>query len=255
MNNVAEIDKTELEVAADKERALVPVDESAAMLQMIERVATDPNADVDKMQKLLDMKLQIMGIENEQAFNQAMTAAQTEIRPISADAENPQTRSKYASYAQLDKSLRPIYTRHGFSCSFNGGEGAPENMVRVYLYVAHNSGHTRTYQTDMPADGKGAKGNAVMTATHAMGAGFTYGQRYLLKLAFNVAIGEDDTDGNVPDKIIDADKLAILQKKVDETEGDAPKMCAFFKVQSLAELTESDYYRAIGMLVAKDMHK
>ena len=251
----AEIDKTPQQVAAEEERALVPVDESAAMLQMIERVATDPNADVDKMQKLLDMKLQIMGIENEQAFNQAMTAAQTEIRPISADAENPQTRSKYASYAQLDKSLRPIYTRHGFSCSFNGGEGAPENMVRVYLYVAHNSGHTRTYQTDMPADGKGAKGNAVMTATHAMGAGFTYGQRYLLKLAFNVAIGEDDTDGNVPDKIIDAERVKTLQAKADETGADIPALCKFFKVGSLAEMTEANYFRCIGMMDEKGRRK
>jgi ribosomal protein L37AE/L43A len=48
----------------------------------------------------------------------------------------------------------------------------------------------------MPADGKGAKGNDVMTKTHAAGAAGSYGARYLLKGIFNVAIGENDDDGN-----------------------------------------------------------
>ena len=31
--------------------------------------------------------------------------------------------------------------------------------------------------------------------THAVGAGMSYGMRYLLKMIFNIAIGEDDDDG------------------------------------------------------------
>src|SRR6185436_6685763 len=93
---------------------------------------------------------------------------------------------------------RPIYTKHGFALSFNTAEGAPENYVRVVCNVSHDGGHSRQFQIDMPADGKGAKGGDVMTKTHAVGSGMTYGMRYLLKMIFNVAIGEDDTDGNVP---------------------------------------------------------
>jgi hypothetical protein len=44
------------------------------------------------------------------------------------------------------------------------------------------------HRIDMPADGKGAKGGDVMTKTHAMGAAASYGQRYLLKLIFNIAV-------------------------------------------------------------------
>jgi len=125
-----------------------------------------------------------------------MVAAQARMGRVSADAINPQTRSKYATYAQLDRHLRPIYTTHGFSLSFNAGTDAPEGYVRVLCYVSHSAGHTRTYQCDMPADGKGAKGNDVMTKTHASGSAMSYGMRYLLKLIFNVAVGEDDDDGN-----------------------------------------------------------
>ena len=68
--------------------------------------------------------------------------------------------------------------------------------VRVVCYVGHVGGHSRAYHVDMPADGKGAKGGDVMTKTHAVGAGMSYGMRYLLKMIFNIAIGEDDDDGN-----------------------------------------------------------
>ena len=52
-----------------------------------------------------------------------------------------------------------------------------------------------------------------MTKTHAMGAGMSYGMRYLLKMIFNVAVGEDDTDGNEP-----TDDSAITDPIFDKIE-------------------------------------
>lgn len=132
----------------------------------------------------------------EAAFNRAMHSAQGEMRRIGADAQNPQTRSKYLTYAKLDGALRPIYTKHGFSVSFNTQPGATPDVLNVLAYVSHEDGHTRPYMMPMPADGKGAKGNDVMTRTHATGAAASYGMRYLLKMIFNVAVGETDDDGN-----------------------------------------------------------
>ena len=172
-----------------------PISQAAAILNVIERAACDPSFDVEKMKSLLEMHERIQGRQAETEFNLAMSAAQSEMRPVSADANNSQTRSKYATYAKLDNALRPIFTRHGFSLSFNS-EPAGESMIRVICYVSHAAGHTRTYALDMPADGKGAKGGDVMTKTHAVGSGTTYGMRYLLKMIFNVAIGEADDDGN-----------------------------------------------------------
>ena len=146
--------------------------------------------------KLADLDQQIEAKRAEAAFNDAMNEAQAKMRPISADASNPQTKSKYATYAKLDRALRPVYIAFGFSLSFDTGEDAPADHVRVLCYVSHRAGHTRTYRIDMPTDGRGARGGEVMTRTHAVGSGSTYGMRYLLKMIFNVAIGEDDDDGN-----------------------------------------------------------
>jgi hypothetical protein len=171
------------------------VAEADNVLSVIERAALNPAIDVDKLDKLLAMQERIIGRQAEQAFNAAMNDAQSALGPVAADATNPQTRSRYASYPALDKAVRPIYTRHGFALSFNTADGAPADHVRVVCSVSHRDGHKALYQVDMPSDGKGAKGNDVMTKTHATGAAFSYGQRYLLKLIFNIAVGDDD-DGN-----------------------------------------------------------
>ena len=174
------------------------ISDSTAIMQVIERAAADPNTDVVKMKCLLDMHERILERNAKQAYTEAMVAAQAEMRPVSLDAENPQTRSKYASYVALDQALRPVYSRRGFSLSFDQGKDAPEDHVEVLCYVDHIQGHTRTHRVMMPADGKGVKGGDVMTRTHAVGAANTYGMRYLLKFIFNVAVGEyDDIDAAI----------------------------------------------------------
>ncbi|MGY2499273.1 hypothetical protein ACW4UO_32995, partial [Klebsiella pneumoniae] len=79
---------------------------------------------------------------------------------IGTDATNSQTRSSYATYAKLDKAVRPIYTAEGFSLSF-GTESVGEGIVGMVCYVSHAGGHTREYRAHVPSDGKGAKGNDV----------------------------------------------------------------------------------------------
>lgn len=193
---------------------LTMVDEPGqGLLGMLERVALNPDVPVDKLERLLAMQERILSKQAEDEFNTAMSAVQAEMGPISADATNPQTRSRYATYGKLDKALRPLYTRHGFSLSF-GEEDSPKlEHVRVICYVTRG-GYTRKYHRDMPADGKGAKGGDVMTKTHASGAAQSYGMRYLVLGIFNVAIGEDDDDGNLGTQgaNINDEQVAQLEK-------------------------------------------
>lgn len=183
--------------------------EAVAFLSLIERASRDPSVDIEKMERLMAMHERMLAKQAEADFNDAMAACQREISTIAADATNPQTRSKYATYAKLDGKLRPIYTKHGISLSYGTEPASDSEHVRVIAYVARG-GYTRKYQIDMPNDGKGAKGGDVMTKTHAQGAGVAYGMRYLLKAIFNVAVGEEDRDGNAQDGLPEEDKQALL---------------------------------------------
>ena len=181
--------------AVVKQDPLPEKPQGATLLDVISRAASDPSVDIEKMERLWAMKERMDAKQAEIEFNAALSRVQASMGRISADATNKQTSSKYATYGHLDAALRPLYTAEGFSLSF-GTEPSSDGKVGMVCYVSHSAGHTRTYKADVPSDGKGAKGGDVMTKTHAFGSGASYGMRYLLKMIFNVAIGEDDDDGN-----------------------------------------------------------
>lgn len=215
--------------------------ETAQVLDMIARAAADPQCDIDKMERLMRMRREMVADQAERAFNVAMKDAQKEMRPIAADAENKQTSSRYATYAQLDRALRPIYTEHGFALSFDEEESPKPDHIRVVCYVSHDDGHTRKYRKDMPADGKGAKGGDVMTKTHAAGAAASYGARYLLKGIFNVSVGEDDRDGNKvegPSGFATPPQIAELRKLIDAFDADEAKVVSFVTNSDATTLEE-----------------
>ena len=90
----------------------------------------------------------------------------------------------------------PVYTTHNFALSFNTGKADDPDSILVVCNVTHGR-HSKRYQIPMPADGKGARGNDVMTQTHATGSAVSYGMRYLLRMIFNISVGEHDDDGNL----------------------------------------------------------
>jgi len=227
--------------------------ESAAVLSIIERAARDPSVDINKLQQLMEMREKIEARNAEADFDKALTAAQAGMGRVRTDSNNPQTKSRYASYGALDAAMRPAYTSHGFALSFNT-ENPAADVVRVICRVSHQNGHSRTYQIDMPADGKGAKGGDVMTKTHATGSAVSYGMRYLLKMIFNIAVSDKDDDGNLAaagGATINTDQIGDLTALIESVGADKARFLRFFKIEQLAELPSKRYQEAVNMLNAK----
>lgn len=224
--------------------------ETAAILQMIERVALNPNADIDKLERLFEVRERAEQKQAERAFNLAMKNAQAEMGVVGADAANSQTRSKYATYAKLDSVLRPIYTKHGFSLSFDEDDSPKPDHIRVLCYVSHEAGYTRTYHKDMPADGKGAKGGDVMTKTHAAGAAASYGARYLLKGIFNIAVGEEDKDGNdpTPPQTITEDQIGELIALMDSVGCPQEAFLKWAGMSRLSDIPAKEFGKAVNAI-------
>lgn len=218
---------------------------SPTMLDIIARAARDPDTDVNKLERLMAMARDERAALAKQAFGVAMMEAQNEMGPVRADANNPQTKSEYATYGALDKKIRPIYTKHGFALTFDTGEGAPPDHVRVVCEVFHKAGHTRSYHFDMPADGKGAKGGDVMTKTHAAGSAMSYGQRYLLKAIFNIVVGDDDdgnsASGNGP---ITEEEFSEIQDLMEKANADPEKFARYMGVDAIKNIRVKDMRKA-----------
>lgn len=228
----------------------------ASFLEMVERASRDPAVDVAKMASLMEMLDKREAREAERSYSDAMNQCQSEMRPVSQDASNPQTRSKYASYGALDNALRPTYSRHGFALSFDTAFFAPEGCVRVVCKVSHRDGHSERPHLDMPNDGKGAKGGDVMTKTHATMSAVSYARRGLLKMVFNISEGEFDDDGNGatvrgPSGVISTEQRDSLAKIIEDNGFPIDAFCKWAGVETLADIPAANYAKAFNALQAK----
>ena len=174
--------------------ALIPIEPTP--LDLIS-IALNNNAGIDVIERLYALQREQRNYQTQVAFDEALNRCQAKLTRISADATNPQTNSKYASYAKLDKIVRPVYTAEGFSLSFGERDCPTAGKTRFVAFLSR-SGVTREYLKDMSPSTKGARGGDVMTPIHADASADSYAKRYLLKDVFNLAIGEDDSDGNPP---------------------------------------------------------
>lgn len=233
--------------------ALPVQSEAAAVLSIIERAARDPSVDIVKLQQLMEMREKIAARTAESEFDRALTAAQQAMGRVRTDSNNLQTKSRYASYGALDAAMRPNYTANGFALSFNT-ESPSADVVRVICRVSHQNGHSRSYQIDMPADGKGAKGGDVMTKTHATGSAVSYGMRYLLKMIFNIAVSDKDDDGNSAGKKterITQDQADALRELLEANGKDRAKFLRWARVEQIEDIPAEHYESCVNAINAK----
>lgn len=119
----------------------------------------------------------------------ALTAAQSEIRTVGYDSENPHFKSKFASLTKITESVRPILAKHGLAV-VQGGYGdldVQPGVFGVETTLIHASGEWLSTFVEVPLAKKDPQG---------AGSALTYGRRYGLSALLSVATDEDD-DANV----------------------------------------------------------
>src|SRR5688572_8010832 len=92
---------------------VIPPSESATLMAMISRAATDPNCDVEKMERLYAMHERMCDRQAAEVFAADMALVQAEVKKAAKDRTNTQTKSDYATLEAIDAATRPVYTAHG----------------------------------------------------------------------------------------------------------------------------------------------
>jgi hypothetical protein len=174
-----------------------------SLLNIIERASRDPSVDVGKLAALLEMQERVMRTRAKQAFTEALSAVAGELEPVARDARNPHLGTRYAKLETIDEAVRPIYSRHGFSVRF-GSEPTPDGRVHVTCTLSHVGGHSETLGLSAPIDAVGTGGKQSKTGVQAIGSTVTYLRRYLLTMALNITLVDDDDDGEATRRIASA---------------------------------------------------
>lgn len=184
-------------------------------------------------------------------FAQALSAAQAEMPCIVKDATNSHTKSKYARLETITHDIKPVYTKHGLSLSFEPEPCPTEGFIRVRADLRHDAGHLQTYRVDMPKDGKGSQGNAnAMNPLQASGSTFSYARRYLVCMIFDLVVAGEDLDGNDVQFI----GPGQIQELNDGLEASGVKLAAFLQwlaLESLDQMPVREFANAVGYLQRK----
>lgn len=232
---------------------VVHMSESGAFINMIERVVSDPNANIDKLERVVALYEKMEAIKKRAAFNEAMAACQAELPQVVRDAENTHTRSQYATLEAIGHAVDPIITKHGFSLSFGTAESPIPGCLRITCRTA-NKGHEQLDHADIPTDAAGSQGKVNKNATQAFKSTMTYGRVILTMLIFNVKSRKamPDDDGNSASKAgerptISEEQFMIL-RELFETDEDVKKFLAFAKIEGLRDIY-ADQFDEVARLV------
>lgn len=228
-----------------------------AFVQMVERAATNPNVDVDKLSRLLDMRERIEAREAKRLFTDAFAAMQAELPTIDAngrivhgEGDRAKIIAQYARWEDINDVIKPILARHGFTLDFASAERQGGGLTMT-AYLTHKAGHTKEAFVPVPLDTSGAKNNV-----QAVGSSIAYGKRYSAGLVLNFtsrAPTDRDDDGKAAGagETITEEQEKSLQAAIIEVDADLPKFLKYLGVEKLADLPAAKFKGAMDALTAK----
>ncbi len=156
---------------------------------MIERLATNPDVNVDVLERMLAMQERVLARTAEAEYNAAFSAMQPEIPVIIEKHQGDSGKWSYAALEDIIETVRPILAKHGFSLNHKT-EWPDAKTVRVIGILKHRAGHSERSEFQSVADNTGSK-----NGIQALGSSESYGKRYTTKDLLCIVTRGADDDG------------------------------------------------------------
>lgn len=167
-------------VRAETTEAAAP----ASFFAVIERMATNPSVDVDKLERLMQMHERMQAKHAEAEFSADLAGMQTEL-PSIGERGDAAGRYRFALWEDINAAIKPVLSRFGFALSFRTDF---TDGIAVTGVLSHRSGHSERTTIKLPADASGNK-----NAVQAVASSVSYGKRYTAGALLNLTShGEDD---------------------------------------------------------------
>lgn len=145
----------------------------------------------EALSQLVALYERVIARDAKAEFDRAKKSFQSECPVIgknrTANLGEGKAKYNFADLEHITRSIRPLLERHGFTYSFS--QSHDKDIVTVVCILKHEAGH----EEHTPFSGPWAT-NAGMSAIQKYASATTFCQRYALRLALGLPVG-DDTDG------------------------------------------------------------
>jgi hypothetical protein len=240
------------EMPAPSRCLTAPADPLLGLITLSTEKGVDPTA----LTKLYDLYERHQSAQAVKEFNTAMNDAQSEMPAVVKNKENKFTKTWYTNLEAVQKVAMPVVTKHGFSLSFGTADSPIPGHIRIVAKVRHKGGHVEEHRVDLPVDGTGAKGgSAAMNPTQGHGSTYSYGQRYLMKMIFNLTLADEDDDANSQGQFITQEQADEIRTLIGAGCEDVARMEGFMKwaksscgMETVEQMTAKFYPEAVKQL-------
>jgi len=217
----------------EQETALTKAGPPPSLMSVIERLATNPDVDIDKLARLLEMQRQWEAKQAEMAYNKAFAAFKAEAVNVARKVtytDGPLKGKRYTDLGAVVEATAPLLSKFGLSASWGQPKDEPQ-WIEVTCVLRHELGHSESVSMGGPPDAGPAR-NAIQARASAV----SYLRRYTL-LAITGLATEDD-DGNGGKRMEDDDLKARLQ--AIKTAPDMPSLKNVYLAAKKAALDAKD---------------
>jgi hypothetical protein len=234
-------------------------DNSSSALALIERVALDPRADVEKLDRMMAMYERLKAKEAEFEYNAAkgrilkklvgIKIVKTKSALQEMEKGKPQNgvyqTFKYAPLEEIDKHLRPLLAEENMDLSYSD-EPREGGGIRIRGRLKHlPSGHYEDSFMSAPLDTTGGK-----SEVQAAGSTNSFLRRYVACNIFNIVVVGDDDDGAMG--TIDEDQTKTILDLI-KTAKVGPQFLKYMKARSVEEAGSLE--AAVATIAVRDYRK
>lgn len=168
---------------------VIALTDSGTQYQRLMEIAISANADVDKLEKLMDLQDRWEKKESKKVFNIAMSRFQSQCPVIQKTKTGHNF--KYAPMCDVIKQVKELEADCGLSHRFE--QETQNDSISITCVVSHIDGHSEKLRLEALADQTGSK-----NAVQAIGSTISYLQRYSFLGSFGIATADEDMDGRIP---------------------------------------------------------
>ena len=236
-----------------------PSDSLSTVLGLIERVALDPRADGEKLERMMAMYERLKAKEAELAYNAAKGRILKKLARIKIvknrsalyeiEDQKPQKGTyeafKYAPLEEIDRHLRPLLAEEDMDLSYSD-EPQDGGGILIRGRLKHlPGGHYEDSFMPAPLDTTGGKSDV-----QAVGSTNSFLRRYVACNIFNIVVVGDDDDGT--GGTIDDDQTRTIIDLIKKARV-GPKFLKYMKTPSIQEAGSLE--AAVATIAARDYRK
>jgi hypothetical protein len=221
----------------------LPASNPGKLLEM----AVERGADMDALEKLMDLQERWEARQAERDFNDALASFQAQCPPIMKRREasfKGQHAYYFASLDDIMREIKPLLQQCGLTVSFSSD--VQEGAITVRCRVAHGI-HAETSEMTVPTPSE-----MRVNDTQKMGAALSYARRYALCNALNIVVTDEDTDAAKLNDPISEKQVVQLSELLEQfSNSRQSKFLAAFEINDLADLPVSRFEQARAALKRK----